>query len=348
MKRRTFLAAGGVVAVGGAVAAAAGFGGSSGGTPKRAAQQQNTAEITRTTLIDYEEVDGELGYGAPVALRYNGSGLVTWLPPIGSTVDRGQPLFKVNNEPVVLLFGELPLYRTLTVDVEGPDVKQLEENLHALGYMGMTRDEHFTAATATVVRQWQEDLGIAETGAVVLGQVLYAGGAIRVASHQVRVGDAATGDILSYTGSIRHVTVPLPVDQQRFAIVGGTVQVTLPDGKPLQGKVESVATSAIPPDAPTEQSGPATVEVMVSLADQAALGSLQQAPVRVRFVAEEREGVLAVPVAALVALAEGGYGVQVVEGASTRYVAVETGMFANGQVEIRGDVQAGMKVGVPN
>ena len=50
-----------------------------------------------------------------------------------------------------------------------------------------------------------------------------------------------------------------------------------------------------------------------------------------------RENVLTVPVAALVALAEGGYGVRSSRARATRYVAVETGMFAGGRVEVSGD-----------
>ena len=49
---------------------------------------------------------------------------------------------------------------------------------------------------------------------------------------------------------------------------------------------------------------------------------------------ETREGVLAVPVGALVALSEGGYAVQV---ATEGLVAVETGLFAKGLVEVTGD-----------
>jgi multidrug efflux pump subunit AcrA (membrane-fusion protein) len=67
-----------------------------------------------------------------------------------------------------------------------------------------------------------------------------------------------------------------------------------------------------------------------------------------RFVVAERLDVLAVPVVALVAFAEGGYGVQVVEGSTTRYVAVETGLFARGYVEVTsGDLRAGMTIVVP-
>ncbi|TDC72778.1 efflux RND transporter periplasmic adaptor subunit, partial [Micromonospora sp. KC606] len=80
-----------------------------------------------------------------------------------------------------------------------------------------------------------------------------------------------------------------------------------------------------------------TVEVIVSIADQKKLGSLDESPVDVVFVASQHKDVLTVPILALLALAEGGYGVQVVEGSSTRIVAVETGMFAGGRVEVRGD-----------
>jgi hypothetical protein len=70
--------------------------------------------------------------------------------------------------------------------------------------------------------------------------------------------------------------------------------------------------------------------------------------VHVALVSAHVDNVLTVPVAALVALAEGGYGVQVVDGSTTRYVAVRTGMFANGRVEIAGEgITAGTLVGVP-
>jgi len=359
MRRRIFIAACGVVVAGGAAAAAVGFGGSSGGTPKRSPQPPKTADVTRATLTDYEEVDGELAYGQAVPLRHQasqgGGGTVTWLPPVGSRVERGQPLFKVDNLPVPLLFGELPLYRPLASGAEGPDVAQLEENLKALGYSGFTADAKFSSSTATAVRKWQKDLGypdsIAETGTVAPGQVAIAPGAVRVSAHQVRVGDPANGVILSHTGVARMVTVDLAVTSQRLAVVGGAVRVTLPDGKAVAGKVESVGTEVEQEQQQQQgpqQSEPATVQVTVSIADQGALGNVQRSPVKVRFVAEERRDVLTVPVAALVALAEGGYGVQVVEDTATRYVAVETGMFAGGRVEVRGGgLQPGMKVVVP-
>jgi hypothetical protein len=85
---------------------------------------------------------------------------------------------------------------------------------------------------------------------------------------------------------------------------------------------------------------------VVTVADQAKLGTLDAAPVDVTLVSDKRENVVAVPVGALVALAEGGYGVQVVDGGRTRFVAVKTGMFADGEVEVTG-IEPGAVVGVP-
>jgi hypothetical protein len=66
------------------------------------------------------------------------------------------------------------------------------------------------------------------------------------------------------------------------------------------------------------------------------------------FTARERKGVLVVPVGALVALAEGGFGLQVIEaGGANRYLAVTTGLFANGKVEVEGaGLAEGMAVGM--
>lgn len=92
----------------------------------------------------------------------------------------------------------------------------------------------------------------------------------------------------------------------------------------------------------------ASIEVTVTIGDQKALGPLDAAPVDVDFVASKREDVLAVPVAALLALPKGGFGVQVVDGGRTRIVAVTTGMFAAGQVEVSGKgIAEGVRVGVP-
>jgi len=84
-----------------------------------------------------------------------------------------------------------------------------------------------------------------------------------------------------------------------------------------------------------------------------------QAPVKVFLTTEVSENVLYVPVNALLALAEGGYALEVYEGAAegstfegesgvdTTYVAVEIGVFTDGFVEVIGNIQEGQLVVVP-
>jgi peptidoglycan hydrolase-like protein with peptidoglycan-binding domain len=363
----------------GLAAAAIGFGGRSRGGPPTGGPPA-TAEVTRQTLTDFAETDGTVSFGAALSLRYtppvavvppsttsggtaggppgdggsaggpaggaaqdSGQHLITWLAPVGLTVERGQPVFRVDDRPVVLLYGPLPVYRTLAAGTRGADVRQLETNLVALGYVGITVDDDFTAATANAVKRWQRNVGLGVTGTVAPGQVLDAAGGIRVDSYTLHVGDPAAGEVLRYTGTTRQVTARLPIGQQQYASPGGRVQLTLPDGRSTTGTVASVGQ----PDAP-DGGGERTVPVLVTAADQNALGTAAAQPVAVRFVADRREDALTVPVTALVALAEGGYGVQVVDGASVRYVAVRTGLFANGFVEVDSDqIHAGTKVVVP-
>ena len=86
----------------------------------------------------------------------------------------------------------------------------------------------------------------------------------------------------------------------------------------------------------------------IALGNQKAVAAYALASVDVTFTAAERKNVLTVPVAALLALQEGGFGVEVADGATTRYVPVKTGLFAGGRVEISGaGVTEGLRVGVP-
>jgi multidrug efflux pump subunit AcrA (membrane-fusion protein) len=102
---------------------------------------------------------------------------------------------------------------------------------------------------------------------------------------------------------------------------------------------------------PAEGQNPATTKIRVTIVvdDEKALAGLDEASMVVGFKASERKNVLTVPVAALLALAEGGYGVQVVDGTATRIVAVRVGLFAGGRVEVSGDgLTEGTTVGMPS
>jgi hypothetical protein len=312
-----------------------------------------TAKVTKETLVDTQVVTGELSYGDSTTVSSGLGGTVTKLPVVGATLTRGSVLYRVDDTPIVLLYGTLPAYRTLQTDVEGADVKQFEQNLRAMGYDGFTVDDEYTSATANAAQEWQEDLGLEETGTVQKGRVTYAAGPVRVNTVEVEVGAAAKDGeaIFTHTGSSRVVAVELEASQQKLAVKNSTVSLELPNGKTISGKVSKVKTvveTTAGEGANAEDTTETKFEVTVAITDKSAVAGLEQASVQVGFTAAKRENVLTVPVAALLALAEGGYGVQVVDGTTTKTVAVKTGMFAKGRVEVTGTgLAAGQTVGMP-
>jgi peptidoglycan hydrolase-like protein with peptidoglycan-binding domain len=306
-----------------------------------------TADITEQTLIDRENHDGTLGHGDATTISSRREGTVTGLPAQGATIGRGKAIFRLDDKPVTLLYGPLPAYRTLSTGVKGADVKQFERNLRALGYRGFTVDRTYSRATAGAVRDWQEDLDLPETGTVDTNQIRYAAGPVRVDSLSTQVGSVVGpgAAVQKVTGTSPLATVRLEASAGRLAERGAAVQVTLPDDRVVPGRIVEVATVV----SPGEDGAPDTTGFQVTIRFAAAVESVGAAAVTVAFTAGERPNVLAVPVAALLALAEGGYGVQVVDGGTTRIVAARTGLFADGKVEIGGSgLRAGMKVAVPS
>jgi hypothetical protein len=309
----------------------------------------NTAKVAQQTLKDTETADGELGFGTTSTAVNRTAGTITGVPDSGQELRRGNTIYSVDNKPTTLLYGALPAYRRLADGSEGTDVLQLEQNLSAMGYTGFTVDDEYTDATAEAVEEWQEGLGLDETGVVELGSVLFAPGHIRVDSVQAQEG-APLGpnqNVLTYTGTKKAVTVQLDAADQRLAKPNAKVDVTLPDGTEVPGRVEKVSTVIIPAES-ADKDPETKVEVIVAIDNQKAVTAWSLASVDVTFTASERKNVLTVPVAALVALREGGFGVEVSDGTASQYVPVKTGLFASGQVEISGaGIKAGTVVGIP-
>ncbi len=342
-----------VVAVGGGIAtwlAAQGWGQAAG--QETVTLPPATAEVTRQTLTATTSFDGELGYGVatPTANRLNGT--ITDLPEIGDVIKQGQPLYAVDGRPVILLSGKLPAYRTLAEGDEGPDVAQLERSLEQLGYDGFTVDDEYTWNTAQAVEEWQEDLGIEETGTVELGRVVVLPGPRRIDSLDARLGAVATPGqaVLSHTATAKAVTVELePADLEQVH-VGAKVTVELPDGEKVAAKITELATEVAAGSGQEAESETVVTAVAELSGDQAvtAAADYDRAAVELVITTGQRKDVLTVPVTALLALSGGGYGLEVVAGGTSSYVQVDTGLFADGRVEITGEgIDEGTVVGMP-
>ncbi|WP_243719591.1 peptidoglycan-binding protein [Actinomadura sp. KC06] len=306
-----------------------------------------TAVVSRGDLVDTETVDGKLTHDDVREVWTGASGVVTWAPEEGATVKRGGALLKVAGDPVTLMYGGSPMYRTLKNGDSGKDVRQLEQNLRALGYQGMTVDEEFTGATEIAVKEWQDDRGLEQTGMVDGVQVVFLDGPVQIREVKAPEGkQTAKGQpVLTVAGTRRVVHVDLDADKQDLARKGAKVSVELPGGKKVEGTISSV--SEVAQSTGEGQEKKTTIGVDISLGD-AGTGRFDEAPVSVELESERREDVLSVPVEALLALREGGFGVEVVDGGRRRLAAVEIGAFGGGRVEVAGaGVAEGVQVGVP-
>jgi len=72
-----------------------------------------TAAIARRSLSARTSLDGTLGYAGDYTVAGQGRGTITWLPAVGQVIHQGQVLYRVDGQPVVLLYGATPVYRAL-------------------------------------------------------------------------------------------------------------------------------------------------------------------------------------------------------------------------------------------
>jgi len=319
-----------------------------------------TAPVTRGTVAERLRFTGTLGFDGTYPIAHQGPpGIVTATAAAGATVGRGGVLFAVANQAVRLLYGAVPAYRDLAIGVPaGPDVRQVEENLVALGMdpgRQIVVDERFTAATAAAIRRWQKSWGwpaARRTGALPLGSVAFAPGALRVGQVQAAVGATVgpAAPVLTASSTTRVVSADIPAARQSSLHLGDQVQITVNGvAGAAPGRITRIgrAATTADPRQPSQPDQPATVTVTIAVKLPAAAANLDEAPVGVLIISASRTDVLLVPVVALLPRPAGGYQVRLAGGA---YVEVEPGLFdeVSGSVEVTGALRAGQLVQVPD
>jgi HlyD family secretion protein len=318
--------------------------------------------VTRQDLSDQTQVSATLGYAGSYTVINQAQGTVTSLPWVGQVVSEGQVLYEVNGQPVVLLYGSTPAYRSLSegasaADVTGPDVQELNADLVALGYvtsavLSPTSDQ-FSWWTKVGVEDLQAKLGVTRNGTLALGQAVFLPTAARVTTVSATLGaPAGPGQpVLSASSNARQVNVALDADQQSEVAVGDRVTITLPNNQNTPGVISSVGTVAAAAGPNSSSSSP-TVTVLVNPTDPAATGDWDQAPVTVTITTGSVDNALVVPVDALLAQSNGDYAVEVVGADGIhRLVPVTLGLFddADGLVQVTSSgLAAGQRIVVPN
>ena len=298
---------------------------------------------------------GSSGSGGPSGSSGTGSGgaqvsTYTELPQVGQVISQGQELWGINEEPTLLLYGNLTPWRAFLPGMpSGPDVAVLNTDLDALGLGEGLKGERFTPATEAAVKKLQSTNGMAETGQLPLGSVIFEPGAVRVTTVNFNAGQTVSAGqaVLQVTTTKRQVQVALDATEQSDVKVGDRVSIVMPDNSTTPGVVSYVSNVATTPS----NGGNPTVEVNVTPANPAATGTLDDLSVNVWITTATAPNAYVVPVDALVGTSSGAYAIETAGARGVRHlVPVSLGLFddADSLVQVSGaGVHAGLRVVVP-
>jgi peptidoglycan hydrolase-like protein with peptidoglycan-binding domain len=281
--------------------------------PQQAASASNGASVGATTSASTEVTQ-----------------TITSVVAVNTDLHSGDVLYTVDGEPVVALDGSLPAWRSLsTSSADGADIAQLEAALVALGYDPKGKvnvDNHFDAATRTMVKAWQQGLGIDQTGKVTLGSIVFLPSTTSVTAVEQHVGDrVGEGDaVLQLASPKQDVVIDVPAGDEALVVPG--LSVTIGD---VQGTVDQLRSA--------DAGGSVVVEAVIAPAT-AIDGATNGSTVKVSLTLQNATGVLLVPAEALVSRLDGTYAVQVkATGETANWLAVKVVGASGGNVAVRAD-----------
>jgi multidrug efflux pump subunit AcrA (membrane-fusion protein) len=313
----------------------------------------STGQVKQGKLSAVVSQTGTLTYrarpdGSPYSVINQARGVYTKLPEAGDEVDCGDVIYHVDERPVLLLCGTIPAYRALHVGDAGPDVRQLNRNLHVRG-----ADDAFTTRTEKALEALQRRRGAHVDGSLALGDAVFLPGAVRIAKVTGELGAAARpgAEAVNATSDTLHVQVNLDPSDQGQVKRGDRAQITLPGSTTAPGEVAGFGRIAQAPAGQDAGAVDATIPTSIRLDDPRQARGLDRAPVQVDITTAGVKNALSVPVTALVGKAGGGFAVEVVRAGEQRdVVAVRVGLFdtAGGRVQVEGDLRAGDRVVVPS
>jgi peptidoglycan hydrolase-like protein with peptidoglycan-binding domain len=346
MRRRHIIVAGAVVVAiaSGAIAWSLEDGSASSGSPAEdpvaAEDDATTATVARGTLTRDHEYTGDVTYGDSWALPLQPDGVVTSARPAGTVVGFGEELLRVDNRPVFLAEGPIPMYRELAHQAEemsGYDVTFLQMFLISAGFDDggeMAATGEFDAHTRDAVKDWQKSIGIEQTGRVTPSDIVFSPAPLRIDSVP-RVGTRF--DLIEMTEATPTITVDADNDERKGLEVGRPVEIELADGTVLSGSVA---------DQQRVIEADGSVVWRTAFDVTGTIGG-DESSVLVRSTVVEADEVLIVPVSALLAVADGGFALELVEAEGRRLVPVEIGVVIDGRAAVTGEIGEGDQVVVP-
>ena len=319
-----------------------------------ASAPRSTTEVRTADLRQSFEAEGSLVFLEDRSILHPTAGTVTSIASPLTSVSSGDTLYTVDNVPTVALIGQTPAWRTMSVDASGQDVLQLEEALVELGYNEaglLAVDGTFSSYTADLVRLWQADLDVEETGLVEFGSVVFVGADTEVGSVNAVVGQPVPPDgMLDLRSPSRVVTFSVADADLDSVEVGDTVNALLPDRTSFDVMVTDLGPSG---DGLWTVSGdPVGLSPEMAPADEV--------PLEISWDVSIGDDVIVVPASAIKRLDSGDYVVEVVrsserdevldtnsldtDSVETEFIAVEIGEQSGSLVEIRSELELGTRI----
>jgi hypothetical protein len=297
-----------------------------------------TVEVENRDLVLEHETVGRLTPASSLDVVSPTAGTVVDIASAGSTLSTGSVLAVVDDEPVVVLNGEIPSWRDLGVGDEGADVEQLESALVSAGFdpdQMVTVDEEYTTATATMVEAWQETIGAEPTGDISRIAVVYVADAMRVEFVESPMGAVvASGDLLLELASVERVAVTeVPVADTADLATGASIAVRLPDRTMLDGTVRSVTVAA---DASVRTVVVAIADAQSDSSQTDSLAGLGDVEIDLLWSVSVADDVPTLPAGAFRRLDDGTYVVDIVDDGELESVVVEPGRQVGTRVEVVG------------
>ena len=172
-----------------------------------------TVPIENRTLANDVTMRGDATYADSVEVSIEtgelaGPPIVTGqVPEVAAIFDTASIALEVTGRPVIVLPGDLPVYRTLRVGVSGPDVLQLKQGLSVAGIdAGALDSDVFDAQTASAVTALYARVGYpAPTGGSEVASAV-SGAEAGVSSAQASV-DSANNALATAQGAASNVDV---------------------------------------------------------------------------------------------------------------------------------------------
>ncbi|MCI9889441.1 peptidoglycan-binding protein [Micrococcales bacterium 31B] len=190
-----------------------------------------TVEAQQGSLGLEQTLNATVTWEQTGAVASGSQGVLTWRADDSRSLNEGEAVVRVNEAPVILLQGVVPMYRDVSPGMSGEDVRQLQNALIRLGDYAGAADGQFSESFATAVVAFQTRTHQSATGTVPRGSVIFVPtvpARVQFAENAEFGAAIAVGQpLLHLMSSSPHFDIPVSPAQAALVTPQTTVKVTV-------------------------------------------------------------------------------------------------------------------------